>query len=91
MTNFKEIKNNIKRIQGLSTIGLTNIVAAISSGIFWLVIANLSGVEDYGKLSYLIAVGYVTFTLTFFGAKHHLLVFSAKEGKSQTSVYLLIG
>ncbi len=67
---------------------LTNVIAGFGSGIFWLIIANFAGAEDYGKLSYLIAVGYVTFTLAFFGAKHHLLVFSAKEGKSQTSVYL---
>jgi len=88
MRSFKEIKNNIKRVKGLSTIGFTNFVAASSSGIFWLVIANLSGVEDYGKLTYLIAAGYVTFTLAFFGAKHHLLVFTAKEEKSQSTIYL---
>ncbi len=88
MTNFREVKDFIKKLRGLYTIGFSNSVAALISGVFFLVIANLLGSEDYGKISYLLAVGYVTFTLAFFGAKDHLIVFTAKDGKSQSTVYL---
>ena len=88
MTNFKDVREFVLRMRGLYTLGFSNLVAASITGIFFLVIANVLGVEDYGKISYLIAVGTVTFTLAFFGAKDHLILFTAKEGKSQSTVYL---
>ncbi len=88
MTNFREARDFVKRLRGLYTIAFSNSVAAIISGIFFLVIANLLGIEDFGRISYLLALGYVTFALAFFGAKDHLMVFTAKEGKSQSTVYL---
>jgi len=88
MTNFRVAKDFVKRLRGLFAIGFSNSVAALITGVFFLVIANLLGIEDYGRISYLLAVGYVTFTFAFFGAKDHLIVFTAKEGKSQSTVYL---
>jgi len=89
VASFKEkIKDIFKRIHGLSEIGLANSVSALISGIFWLVIANLFGTKNYGEISYLFAVGYLTFMVAFFGAKHHIMVYTAKEEKSQPSVYL---
>ncbi len=88
MTNFREAKDFVKKLRGLYAIGFTNFIAAFITGIFFLVLANVLGTEDYGKLSYLIAVGTVTFSLVFFGAKDHLMVFTAREGKSQSTIYL---
>jgi len=85
---FKEIKEKIKQLQGLQTIAFSNSGAALIISIFFLILANLLGTEDYGRISYLLAIGNITFSLAFFGAKDHLMVFIAKEGKSQSTVYL---
>lgn len=88
MTKFSDMNDFLKKLKGLYTIGFSNSAAALISGVFFLVIANLLGVEEYGRISYLLAVGYVTFTIAFFGAKDHLMVYTAKEEKSQSTVYL---
>ena len=88
MTIFSETRDFVKKLHGLYALGFSNLVAAFISVVFFLVIANLLGIEDYGRISYLIAVGTLTFTLAFFGGKDHLMVFTAKEGKSQSTVYL---
>ena len=88
MTNFREARNFVKRLGGLYSIGFSNLVAVFITGVFFLAIANLLGIEDYGRISYLIAVGIVASSLAFFGAKDHLMIFTAKEGKSQSTVYL---
>lgn len=88
MNNFREVRDFLKKLSGLYSIGFSNLVAAFITSVFFLAIANLLGMEDYGRISYLLAVGTVTFSLAFFGAKDHLMIFTAKEGKSQSTVYL---
>ena len=52
----KNLKEKIFALKGLAMIGSTDIIGAAISAAFWLIIASLLLVEEYGELSYFIAI-----------------------------------
>ena len=67
----------------LSKMGFSNITSQIIYGLFWIFIANIMSVENYGELSYLVAIGTITSTLCLIGGPQTLMVFAAKGIKIQ--------
>ena len=67
----------------LSKMGISNISSQIIYGLFWIFIANIMSVEDYGELSYLVAIGTITSTLCLIGGPQTFTVFAAKGLKLQ--------
>ena len=84
-----KFKKNLKSVRGLTTIGSANIVGGLISALFWLLLAGIMGAEDYGEVSYFIAISSLAFTICFLGAGHTVVVFTAKYGKTQSSIYFL--
>jgi|SRR6267143_815283 len=89
MTKLDKIKFLFLKFRGLTEIGVANIVTAGISALFWLYIARLLGTENYGIVSYLIAISALTTVLSFIGAGTTLQVYTAKEVKLQPALYFI--
>jgi len=86
---LEKIKNLVKGLKDLTTIGSANIIAAIISGIFWFYMAALLGTEEFGKVNYYIAIATIAYMVSYLGAGNTVLVYTVKDNKIQSSVYFI--
>ena len=54
--NWSNIRKKLSALKGLALIGSADIIGNAVSSIFWLVVASLLLVEEYGEISYFIAI-----------------------------------
>jgi len=78
-----------KIVKDLSIIGVVDISAAAISAVFWFYVASLLGPEDYGEVSYIIAIAQTASTISLFGASHVLIVYTAKNIRIQSALSVL--
>jgi len=76
-----------KRIGGLSIIGSSYIIAQIIYGVFWFSIAPLLGKQEYGEVSYLIAIASIASTVAFIGSGNTILVYTSKKINLESSIF----
>ena len=89
MTDSKKIANIFDKFRGLSSVGIGNVVSSIIGGGFWLFLAGLIGAEDYGQVSYIIAIAGIACTVSGIGSGNTLIVFTAKKENIQSSIILI--
>jgi O-antigen/teichoic acid export membrane protein len=89
MTDSKKIANIFDKFRGLSSVGIGNVVSSIIGGGFWLFLAGLIGAEDYGQVSYIIAIAGLACTVSGIGSGNTLIVFTAKKENIQSSIILI--
>jgi len=87
--NWDYIKTVIKNLKGLTAIGSANLVATASLALFWLFMASVLDVEDYGEISYLLSIATIAGTIALLGAGNTLVVYRAKQVKIQGTIYFL--
>jgi O-antigen/teichoic acid export membrane protein len=86
---IKKIKGKLSAGGDISTIGLTDIINnAIGYG-FWLYIASIISVKDYGQVNYLVALGGIVSSLCLIGSYNSMVVLLAKDIKIHTSLISL--
>src|SRR5918993_2545355 len=56
MSIIRSILNSLHANNGLIYISLGNILGASLTGVFWLLLATVQTVDDYGKTNYLVAI-----------------------------------
>lgn len=78
------------KFRGLTTIGIGTIISNAISGIFWLYLARLVGTEQYGEISYFIALAGLSTIISLLGGGNALTVYTAKKIKIQPPVYLIV-
>jgi len=76
--NFDKIRN-FSGLRDLSTIGFAHIAGGAITAIFWLYLAALLGEENYGQVSYLIAIATVASVFPLLGAANTVTVYAAKK------------
>lgn len=86
---FNKIKDLFIRFRGLTTIGFGNITSAGISAIFWFYLASLLDAENYGQVSYFIAIASISSTISFLGAGNTIIVYTAKGEKIQSPVFFI--
>jgi len=90
----KKIKNRLSFSSDISTISITDIInSAIGYG-FWLYIASIVSVRDYGEINYFIALGGIISSICLIGSYNSMVVLLAKNIKIHTSliaISLIIG
>jgi len=86
---FKRVKAVFTRFRGLATLGFGNITSAGISAIFWFYLASLLGAENYGQVSYLIAIASISSTISFLGAGNTIIVYTAKGEKVQSPIFFI--
>jgi O-antigen/teichoic acid export membrane protein len=83
------IKNIFQRFKGLFSIGISDILGAGISSLFWLYVATLLSVEDYGKIFYFLAIGNIATSISLVGSKDTLMVYIPKNVKLASTIFLL--
>ena len=86
--NRADIKKKLFAFKGLALIGSADIIGAIITGVFWLSIAALIEVEEYGELHYLIGIAGLIYVITLIGAKNTITVYSAKKVNVVSTLFL---
>ena len=86
--NWSNIRNKLFSYKGLALIGSADIIGSAISAIFWLVIASLLLVEEYGEISYFVAIASLGICCVV-GSSDSLTVFSTKNQKIIPTLLLL--
>ena len=86
--NWSNLKNKLFAHKGLALIGSADIIGNAISAAFWLVIASLLLVEEYGEISYFIAIASMTICCVV-GSPQALMVYSTKYEKIIPALLLL--
>ena len=87
--NLKDFKSKIFSFRGLVFIGSADIIGAAISTIFWLILASLLLVEEYGKITYLIAIASLAQSCSVVGSSNTFMVYSSKKPELiQTLIFL---
>ena len=87
--SFNRIKSLILQLKGLATIGISDILGSVITAVFWLYIASILGAENYGNVSYFLAIGGIASTVSLLGSQTTLTVFTAKNVKIESTIYLI--
>ena len=90
MIDITTIRNILAKFRGLTILGISTIITSAISALFWLYMAQLLGVEQYGVVSYLIATTGIATVLSSLGSGNTLTVYSAKEVKIQPQIYFFV-
>ena len=83
------MKEVFSKFKDLGTVGLGNITASLISGIFWFYFASLLGAEQYGEISYFIAIAGIASTISFLGLGNAVIVYTAKGEKIQPPLFII--
>ena len=86
--SWPNLRNKLFAHKGLALIGSAEIIGGAISAIFWLVIASLLLVEEYGEISYFIAIASLGICCVV-GSPETLMVFSTKHQKIVPTLLLL--
>jgi len=86
---WDRIKTTIKSLKGLTTIGITNGITIVIVGVFWFYIAGVMGPENYGEVSYFIAISVTASVISFLGAENTLMIYVTKNQKILPPLYLI--
>ena len=86
--NWSNLKNKLFAHKGLALIGSADIISSAISAVFWLVIASLLLVEEYGEISYFIAIASISICCVV-GSPQALMVYSTKYEKIVPALLLL--
>lgn len=87
--SLRRIKDLISGQKDLTSLGIVDIVSNAIGAVFWFYIASVLGAEQYGKISYFIAIAGIASTISLLGGQNTLTVYTAKNIKIQSTVYLL--
>ena len=86
--SWPNLRNKLFAHKGEALIGSAEIIGSAISAIFWLVIASLLLVEEYGEISYFIAIASLGICCVV-GSPETLMVFSTKHQKIVPTLLLL--
>lgn len=86
---FNMIKSLFSKLTGLTSLAFGNIVSAGISAIFWFYLASLLSADDYGQVSYFIAIASIASTISFLGAGNTIIVYTAKGEKIQSPIFFI--
>ena len=86
---WKKISDFIPNAKDVSTIGIVDIASNGIASIFWFYIASVLAPEEYGEISYIIAIAAIISTISLPGIQNALTVYGAKKVKIQSTLYLI--
>ena len=83
-------RNILNRFKGLFSIGLSDVVAGIITSLFWLYVASIIDVDQYGEIFYIFAIGNIAISLSLLGSEKALMVYTPKNIKISSGLFLLV-
>ena len=85
---WSDLGGKVSSLRGLAIIGASDIIGNVISAVFWLYMASLLGAENYGQISYFVAIAGIASTISLTGAANTLTVYTAKNVKIESSIYI---
>ena len=85
---WSDLGVKVSSLKGLATIGASDIIGNAISAVFWLYMASILGAENYGQISYFVAIAGIASTISLTGAANTLTVYTAKNVKIESSIYI---
>ena len=85
MIDFRKI---FQKSKNLTVLGSSYIISNAISAIFWLFLASILDVEQYGELGYLLAIVGTVGAFGLIGSNNTLTVYVAKGVKIQATIFL---
>ena len=89
VNDSKNLKDKFFAYKGLGMIGSADIIGAVISAIFWLSIASVLEVEEYGELHYFIGIAGVVFVVALIGTQQAITVYSAKKVNVVSTLFFI--
>jgi len=86
---FKKIIDIFRKVKDLTVVGIGNVIANAITGIFWIYLASIITTEEYGKISYFIAIASIASVISFLGAGNTIVIYTAKKIPIQSTVSLI--
>ncbi len=86
---WNKIKTVVKENKGLTSIGTVDIASSGIGALFWFYIAIILDAEQYGQISYFIAIASIASTSSLLGSQNTLTVYTAKNVKIQSTIYFI--
>jgi len=86
---WNKIKTVVKKNKGLTSIGAVDIASSGIGALFWFYIAIILDAEQYGQISYFIAIASIASTSSLLGSQNTLTVYTAKNVKIQSTIYFI--
>ena len=86
---WRNFKQYIFGKNGLSKIGLTNIIGGGTTSIFWFYLASLIEPEQYGQIHYFIGIAGMSQLLSLVTSNNILTVYAAKNIKIHPTLFLI--
>ena len=86
---MNKIKELFHRLRDISSIGIADIGGNAIAAVFWFFIASVVGVENYGHISYFIAISGIVSTISLLGASNIIWVHVPKGIKIQTPIFVI--
>jgi len=83
------IKNLLKRFEDLTAMGIANLVGTAISVLFWLFLATIITTEEYGEISYFIAIGSIATVFALLGGGTTMQVYTAKKVPIASTIFLV--
>lgn len=87
--DWDKIKTNFAGLRGLSTIGLSDIIGNAASAVFWFYMATLLQAENYGYISYVLALGGLASTISLSGSSIMLSTYVPKNVKIEGPMFVI--
>jgi O-antigen/teichoic acid export membrane protein len=81
------IRSLLHDTKDVQHIGIGNIAGKVIVGIFWFYMATLLGSENYGQVSYLIALGSMGAAISMVGTSNTVIVYTAKKVPVASTLY----
>ena len=81
--------HKITKQKDLTSIGFSNVIGSAISAIFWLYLASLILPESYGEIHYFLGIAGMAQVISLIGATNTLTVYTAKNVKIQSTLFLL--
>lgn len=88
---FEKLISFFVRFKDLTAIGVSNILASIIGGLFWIFLATLMDTESYGQIGYYISIASIVGVAAGLGSFNTITIFTAKGEKLQKSLLYLVG
>lgn len=81
------IRSLLHDTKDVQHVGIGNIAGKVIVGIFWFYMATVLGSENYGQVSYLIALGSMGAAISMVGTSNTLIVYTAKKVPIESALY----
>ena len=85
------VNNKSGIVNGLGVLGIADLITALLGGIFWLIIATLIEPEEYGKITYLLSIVGIAFSICLIGIRETIVVYVAKKNPITPTIFFITG